>query len=93
MVRIGWDSSVAVRSRGAAGAASAQRIAVPVSSWCAGSGGRARVKGPRRPSGAGQGRGVLGASEAQGWSESGNVPPSVASQGTPVSMGPVIPPS
>ena len=34
-----------------------------------------------------------GASEAQGWSESGSVPPSVGSHGTSVSMGPLMPPS
>ena len=34
-----------------------------------------------------------GASEAQGWSESGRVPPSVGSHGTSVSMGPLMPPS
>ena len=35
----------------------------------------------------------FGASDAQGWSESGSVPPAVGSQGTPVSIGPMMPPS
>jgi len=34
-----------------------------------------------------------GVSDAQGWSASGSVPPDVASHGTPVSSGPVMPPS
>jgi hypothetical protein len=35
----------------------------------------------------------VGSSEAQGWSESGSVPLSVGSHGTPVSIGPLMPPS
>ena len=54
------------------------------------------------PEGHGPGRGAVygragpvpsGAAVAQGSSESGRVPPSVGSHGTPVSIGPLMPPS